>query len=163
MQPGDSIRPVIRVANLGTADTFPQGTVEVALVASTTPDFNLGSSILATYTLTNIPSQSTAPLKGRVKTFRVARTNLTPNNNVVTITGDVVTLPASPESYYLGVIVDPYHKLTQLSAPSDALEEVRNVGPATSGLSAAGVITSGGGAGNYLFPYSIDGQSIGYL
>jgi hypothetical protein len=163
MQPGDSIRPVIQVANLGTANTHLQGPVQVALVASTTPDFNVGSSVLAVYAINDIPSQSTVPLRGRARASLVARTNLTANNNVATITGDVVTLPTEPSTYYLGVVIDPYHHLTQLSAPRNRLEEVRTVGPATSGLPPAGVITAGGGANSSLFPTAVDGQPIGYL
>ena len=59
LQPGDTIAPTFQVTNLGTARTDVQGPVQVALVASVDPDFNLGSSIVALYTLpSGIPGQS---------------------------------------------------------------------------------------------------------
>ena len=45
MQPGDTIQPNIRIANLGPADTNLQGPVQIALVASVTPNFTAGSSM----------------------------------------------------------------------------------------------------------------------
>ena len=57
MQPGDTVVPTIQITNSGTAPT-PAGP-QVALVASVTPDFNLGSSIVALYTLPSaIPAGS---------------------------------------------------------------------------------------------------------
>ncbi len=56
MQPGDVIQPNIGVANIGTAPTSPQGPVTVDLVKSRTPTFGRGSTILATYTVENIPA-----------------------------------------------------------------------------------------------------------
>ena len=63
MQPGDTIAPTFQITNLGSASTASQGSVQVALVESTTPDFNLGSKIIALYTLPKaIPGQSAAPV-----------------------------------------------------------------------------------------------------
>ena len=60
MQPGDTVVPTIQITNSGTAPA-PAGT-EVALVASVSPDFNLGSSIVALYTLPSaIPAGSSCP------------------------------------------------------------------------------------------------------
>ena len=60
MQPGDTIAPTFQITNVGTASTASQGPVQVALVASVTPDFNLGSSIVAIYTLPSaIPGRPT--------------------------------------------------------------------------------------------------------
>src|SRR4029079_3046280 len=71
LQPGDTIAPTFQVTNLGTASTAVQGPVQVALVASVSPDFNLGSSIVALYTLpTGIPGQSSAPIAGSVRNHR---------------------------------------------------------------------------------------------
>src|SRR5262245_27957721 len=58
MQPGDTIAPTISVANFGTAASGP---VQVALVASTTRSFTVGSSIVALYNIANIPSASQTP------------------------------------------------------------------------------------------------------
>ena len=64
MQPGDTIVPTFQITNLGTASTDTQGPVQVALVASVSPDFNLGSSIVALYTLpSGIPGASDTPVK----------------------------------------------------------------------------------------------------
>ncbi len=60
MQPGDTIAPTFQITNLGTASTDTPGPVQVALVASVTPDFNLGSSIVALYTL---PSGIPGPVR----------------------------------------------------------------------------------------------------
>ena len=51
-----------------------------------------------------------------------------------TFTGAAVTLPTSPGTYFLGIVVDPNNKLNQLSLPANRLEQIRVVGPATPGL-----------------------------
>ena len=66
MQPGDTIQPNIQIANFGTADTTSQGPVTVALVASRTLTFGPGSSILAEYTVSNIPAVAQAPSQNQV-------------------------------------------------------------------------------------------------
>ena len=149
MQPGDTVAPTFQITNLGTANTDTQGPVEVALVASTTPDFNLGSSIVGLYTLpTGIPGQSDTPVSNNAKHHaRLSRSklqtqNVTPLNNVETFTGAAVTLPTSPATYYVGVVIDPYNKLNQLALPANRLEQIRTVGPATSGLPPAGVVST---------------------
>jgi hypothetical protein len=122
MSPGDTITPTISIANLGTA---PSGEpVQVALVASTTKSFTVGSSIVALYDITtSIPAESSAA------------------DYVYTFTGPAVTLPTSPSTYYLGVVVDPYGKITQLRYPKNVFEQIHVVGPSTSGLSSAGTIS----------------------
>ena len=99
MQPGDTIAPTFQVTNLGTAGTDVQGPVQVALVTSVTPDFNLGSSIVALYTLpSGIPGQSSAPI---ANTARHHRRLFGPNGSVnnVTTQGNVET--------FTGAAVDP--------------------------------------------------------
>jgi hypothetical protein len=155
MQPGDTIAPVIEVANLGTADTSTQGTLEVALVASTTPSFTVGSSIIAIYDVANIPPASNTPTS---TTISNALDSVQTANNVVTITGSNVTLPTSPNGYYLGVVVDPYGEFSQLSLPSNLLEVIHVVGPAINGLPAAGVLSS---AYTNLFPSPVSGTAVG--
>ena len=149
LQPGDTVAPTFQITNLGTANTDTQGPVQVALVASTTPDFNLGSSIVGLYTLpTGIPGSSDTPVSNNAKHHarlyrsKLYTNNVTPGNNVVTYTGAAVTLPASPATYYLGVVVDPYNTLNQLALPANRLELIRTVGPATSGLPPAGVVST---------------------
>jgi hypothetical protein len=146
MQPGDTIRPTIQITNLGSGGTAPLGPVEVALVASVTPDFNLGSSIVALYTVTdNIPGLSntpTRPIRHRRHPGLPLRplNNVVPAQNVTTIFGAPVTLPSSPELYFLGVVIDPNNKLPSIGSP-DRLQQIRQVGPPIAGLPPAGVVS----------------------
>jgi hypothetical protein len=159
MQPGDTISPTIQVENLGTADTDLQGPVQVALVASVTPSFTLGSSIVALYTIDNIPAVSEVPTRGNYKTL--TQNNVNPPSNVVTFTGAPVTLPTSPSTYFLGVVVDPSGTLSQLSVPSNVFSLIHTVGPGNSGsgLPPAGVVNPEGNPG--VFPNAPNGQIIG--
>jgi hypothetical protein len=166
MQPGDTIVPTIQITNIGTAPA-PAG-VEVALVASVSPDFNLGSSIVALYTLSStIPGASDTPVKTslrhhpRLSGLNSTVNNVTPGNNVATFTGTAVTLPTSPSTYYLGVVIDPYNTLNQLSLPSNRLEQIQVVGPPVPGLPAAGVVSSA--ALTQQFPNPPDGVSVGLV
>jgi hypothetical protein len=166
MQPGDTIQPSFSIANLGTAPTRLQGNVQVALVASVDPEFTLGSSIVGLYEIGNIASLSNTPImsyyrSGRVNARRATVGNLTSNNNVANITGDPVTLPTSPRTYYLGLVIDPYNKLNQLPHSGKRFQLIRMVGPATSGLPPAGVVTSGGGSGAEEFPNLPNGNPVG--
>lgn len=166
MRPGDTIQPSFSIANYGTAPTKLQGNVQVALVASVDPEFTLGSSIVGLYEIGNIASLSNTPIRsyyrsGRVNVRRATVGNLTSNNNVVNITGVPVTLPTSPRAYYLGLVIDPYNKLTQLPHSGKRFQLIRMVGPATSGLPPAGVVTSGGGTGTAEFPNLPNGDSVG--
>jgi hypothetical protein len=156
MQPGDTIAPIIQVENLGTADTQSQEPVTVDLVASVTPTFTVGSSIVATYTVANIPAVSETPTKGHYKTF--AQHSVSTPNNVVTIEGSAVTLPTSPATYYLGVVVDPNQTLKQLSLPSNVFELIHDVGPPLKTLPPAGVISA---AGTEQFPTPPFSETIG--
>ena len=146
LQPGDTVVPTFQITNLGTANTDTQ--VQVALVASVTPDFNLGSSIVALYTLPAIPGQSSAPVKNsarhhaRLYGSTIYNNNVTSAQNVETFTGAAVTLPTSPSTYYLGLVIDPNNTIKQLSLPANRLELIRTVGPATSGLPPAGVVST---------------------
>ncbi len=156
MQPGDTIAPVIQIENLGTAPTDTQGPLTVALVASVTPSFTIGSSIVAEYTINNIPGVSQTPTRGDYKTF--ARRNLTAPNNVVTINGSPVTLPTMPANYYLGVVVDPNGSFRQLSLPANPFQVFRKVGPPISNLPPAGVVSA---PLTGVFPTPPAGQLIG--
>jgi hypothetical protein len=159
MQPGDTISPTITVENLGTADTDLQAPVQVALVASVTPTFTLGSSIVALYTIGNIPAVSQTPTAGDYKTFAQNSVNAAPNT--ITFTGAPVTLPTTPGTYYLGVVVDPNGKINQLSLPSNVFSLIHTVGPGNtgSGLPPAGVVNPAGNTG--VFPTAPNGQIIG--
>jgi hypothetical protein len=121
-----------------------------------TPTFTLGSSIVATYTVNSIPPVSQAPTLGNYKTF--AKRIVNQPQNVVTITGSAVTLPVSPATYFLGVVIDPNGNLKQLSLPSNNLEQIHVVGPASKFLPPAGVVSSGNTG---QFPNPPSGTPIG--
>lgn len=154
MQPGDTIQPTIQVANLGPADTSPQGPVTVALVASVNKKFGPGSSIVARYQVANISSISTQPVNGQIFSQQTVNTP----NNVATIVGAPVTLPIKPNRYYLGIVVDPNNTIKQLGKIGKVAASVKNftliqhVGPHLKTLPPAGVITPGGGANDQPFP-----------
>jgi len=160
MQPGDTISPTIEVENFGTAGTLAQGSVDVALVASVTPSFTVGSTIILPLTTisTDITALSDTPTGGNPATF--GEQNLVPPGNVATFTMAPVTLPTSPATYFLGVVVDPYGKLNQLSLPRNALEQIHLVGPPIGHLPPAGVVSA---ANTAQFPIPASGQLIGNL
>ncbi|MBX6311661.1 MAG: hypothetical protein IRY99_01865 [Isosphaeraceae bacterium] len=142
MQPGDVIAPSIKVANFGTVDPASQGPVTVALVASNDTNFGPGDHILATYTLTSLPPLAAVPMKNPV----LGDVNVNDPANVDVLTGQLVTLPSQPATYFLGVIVDPENKIRELHevrrGPSPALVPVVPVGPPIANLPPAGVQTS---------------------
>jgi hypothetical protein len=166
LQPGDTVVPTFQITNLGTANTDTQAPVQVALVASVTPSFTLGSSIVALYTLpAGIPGQSSAPVKNsvhhhaRLYGSTLYNNNVTPAQNLETYTATTpATLPTSPSKYYLGLVIDPNNLLTQLSLPVNRLELIHTVGPATSGLPPAGVVST---PLTLQFPNPPDGVPIG--
>ena len=159
MQPGDTISPTIEVENFGTAGTIGQGPVQVALVESVTPNFTAGSQIINIATISgDIPALSETPTRGNPATFGAQ--NLTPPRNVVEFTIPPLTLSTTPSTYYLGIVIDPFGKLTQLSLPKNALEQIHIVGPPIGDLPPAGVVSS---ANTSLFPIPANGQLIGNL
>ncbi len=66
---------------------------------------------------------------------------MNPPPNVVSITGAAVTLPTSPQKYYLGIVIDPAGKINQLSLPKNNFELIHVVGP-PDGLPPAGVVST---------------------
>ncbi len=167
LQPGDTVAPYIQVANLGTMGVPADTPVEVALVASTTPDFNLGSSIVAVYTLTNgIPGANAAPAPSFGHHFRrniaaSLKNNIVTPNNVVSIQGGNATLPTSPGKYYIGVVIDPENKLNLPNQPANRLELPQLVQTGnSSGLPASGVVST---VNDQPFPIPPDGVPIGVV
>ncbi len=156
LQPGDTIAPTITLTNYGTA--YSGSPIQVALVASTTPNFTVGSSIVALYSVqVNLPPASAVPPDGIITTFSQTAN---PLDNSFTFTGPAVTLPTSPTKYYLGVVIDPYGKIPQLNPPANALQQIRQVGPGTGGLPPAGVVSTGN---IYPFPFPASGVAIGVV
>jgi hypothetical protein len=153
LQPGDTIYPQINIENQGTANSGP---VTVDLVASVTKSFTLGSSIVASYTVPNVAPVSESPTGGNYQTINDQ--NLTALGNVYTLSGAAVTLPTSPGTYYLGVVIDPDHKLEQLSLPKNALQAIHVVGPPQKILTSSGIISSGNTG---QFPTAPTGNAVG--
>jgi len=155
IQPGDTIQPNIRVANFGPAATAAQGTFVVDVVASTTPNFNSGSTVVASYTVANVPPKSLSPSK----TPQYGDVNLVPPANIVTIAGSPVTLPTTPGRYYIGVVIDPTLQIKQIQnvptfvRPRNPFSLPHVVGPPIKGLPPAGVVTPGGVGNIPVFPF----------
>ena len=103
----------------------------------------------------SIPSASEVPTGGTIAAFSQTLSTL---NNSVTFTGPSVTLPTSPRKYYLGVVVDPYGKIQQLSTPSNPLAQIQVVGPPIPHLPPAGVVST---ANSNPFPLPASGVFIG--
>jgi hypothetical protein len=138
LSPGDVIDPSFKIANFGTVDTSPQGTLLVQLVASTDPFFGPTDIVLASYNITNVPPLANAPARGTTVLGDVTLDNPT---NVITVGGQLATLPSEPGSYFIGLIVDPLNTIRQISeitdGPNAALEGLRVVGPPIHGLEPA--------------------------
>ncbi|RUL87725.1 hypothetical protein [Tautonia sociabilis] len=142
MNPGDTIRPEVKVANFGAASTNLQGPVTVQIVASQDRNFGPGDIILGTFTVENIPALSLAPTKG----FVPGDANLTDPPNVVRLVADQpVVLPDTGSPYYVGVVIDPLNEIQEISeedaGPSSDLELPQLVADSGLGLPPAGVIT----------------------
>jgi hypothetical protein len=155
MQPGDTINPNIRIDNLGPADTAVQGPVTVDLIASTTPTFNSGSTIIASYTVADIPGIQNTP--EQTPTIAPSK-SLIPAANSVIIAGTPVTLPVLPKNYFIGVVIDPnltikqLHKIGNVKVVGGAFMFSHKVGPPIKNLPPAGVVTPGGTANTPTFP-----------
>ena len=128
----------------------------VDLVESVTKSFTLGSQIIATYTIDDLPGVSGVPTKGNYKTF--ARQILSQPNNVISLGGKEVTLSTSPSTYYLGVVIDPQGAINQLSLPKNSFQAIHVVGPPIKGLPPANTVSNGTSA---LFPTAPFGGSVG--
>jgi hypothetical protein len=155
MQPGDTINPNISIDNLGPADTAAQGPVTVDLIASTTPTFNRGSTVIASYTIANIPGIANVPQQ----TPAIAPiTSLAGAANIAIITGTPVTLPVLPKKYFIGIVIDPnqtikqLHKIGGVKGVGANFSLSHKVGPPIVNLPAAGVLTAGGPANIPTFP-----------
>jgi hypothetical protein len=161
MQPGDVIQPNIKVANYGTVDTAPQGPFEVDLVASTQPFFGPGSQVVSRFQVSSLPPLADVPSQNTV----LGDVNVQNPLNVIQLEGAPVALPTSPTGYFLGVIIDPQHKIRQIheigNGFSSALSPVVKVGNPIAGLPPAGVGTTPVSSEN-LFPIPPGGpvQSI---
>lgn len=153
MQPGDVISPTIQIVNYGTADPGAQGPFDVILVASEDQNFGPGDVVLARTTVTSVAPLSLVPMKDVV----LGDVNLFTPLNVETLAAtSPITLPNTPDEYFLGVVVDPENRITELSeigrGPDPVLNPVRRVGPPLHGMPPAGVATTPADP-TLVFPY----------
>lgn len=160
LSPGDVIAPQIQIANLGAATLTSD--VEVAVVASTSPDFNLGSSVVSLYTISGgLGGVNSTPLPNAARHARGTRwmrnNIVTQRNNVVTINGGNATLPTSPSTYYIGIVIDPYNKLNLPNQPANRLELVKLVST-VNGQASSGAV---GSSSAYVFQNPPDGVPVG--
>jgi hypothetical protein len=159
IQPGDTIQPNIRIANVGSADTAAQGPVTVLLVASLDKNFGAGASVIGSYTIDNVPASARTPTQN----FVVGDVNIDPPTYVRTISGVNATVPIKPGKYYIGVVVDPNNTIRELSEygkPGSAHTVLTfpHIVKTVRGLPPAGVITAPITA---IFPFPITATSQG--
>jgi hypothetical protein len=137
LQPGETIQPTIRIANFGTVPSNTQGPVTVFLVASQDPFFGPGDALVQSFTIDNIPALAQAPTRRAI----LGDVNLDPPPNVVTLVGPVVTLPTVPDSYFLGLVVDPNDTILEITelgvGPSPNLQFPQFVSGVNSDLAVA--------------------------
>jgi len=163
LQPGDTVFPFVQISNIGTGAIPPGVPVEVALVASTSPDFNLGSSIVSVETIdTGIPGINNTPgprRRGPKGAIHAVRNSIYTPNNIVSFQGPLATLPTSPDSYFIGIVIDPENKLNLPNQPANRLELIHTVQARPDGGS-GGVISA-----PKILPFQNppDGQPIGIV
>jgi hypothetical protein len=152
MQPGDSIAPVIKVANYGTADPGLQGPFVVDLVASTDQNFGPGDQVLAQFSVSSLSPLSYVPAENTV----LGDLNVNDPINVITLQSPAVTLPTGAPSYFLGVIVDPNNAIEEIhevgKGTDSTLNPIRQVGPPIPCLPPAGILSDPAPVTN-VFPY----------
>jgi hypothetical protein len=110
------------------------------VVASQDQFFGPGDTIVTRFTVDDLPPLSEAPTTN----FVPGDINIVDPPNVITLQAtEVGFLPSTPESYFLGVIVDPDRLINEISEGGGEepgrLSLLRRVGPNTTGLPPAGV------------------------
>ena len=133
-----------------------QGPVTVDLVASVTQELHPGQLDHRVVHGQQHSRRFSGTDLGNYKTF--AKLIINQPQNVVTISGTAVTLPASPSKYFLGVVIDPNGTINQLSVPKNSFELIHVVGPKTKHLPPAGVVST---ANTEQFPNPPSGTPIG--
>jgi len=163
LAPGDTVFPFVQIANIGDAAIPPGTPVDVALVASTSPDFNLGSSIVSVQTIdTGFPGVNNTPgprRRGPKGAIHAVGNSIYTPNNIVSFQGPLATLPISPDFYYLGIVIDPENKLNLPNQPANRLELIHTV-QARPGQGPSGVVTA---PKTLPFQYPPDGVPIGIV
>ena len=150
--PGQTVTPIIQVANMGTANSGP---FQVVIVAATSQNFGPGDEVLATYTVSNVPPLSAVTTKVPYG----GSLNVQTPTNVVTLDSLAVTLPSTPPIYYLGVKVDPTNAVKEQGhITSTRLDAFAVVGPAVPGLPATPSTNSS--TTEYIFPNPIPAVTL---
>ena len=125
MQPGDTIQPTITITNFGTAPERAGAGGPRRLHLPELHRRQLDRRAVHAH-------EQHPPRRPRCRpggTIAAFSQTASPLNNTFTFTGPAVTLPTSPGKYYLGVVVDPYGQIQQLSLPTNLLAEIQVVGP----------------------------------
>ncbi len=159
LQPGDTIQPAIRIANIGPVATGFQGPFDVEIVASQNQTFGPGDAILAKYTVANLPGLGTAPSLNPP----VGDANLQPGNNVITLNSQVITLPSMPGSYYLGVKINPQSTIQESGHHrTPKFDAIVKVGPAIPGVAPSTDLLLGTGVTQLpQFPFPLGAGNAG--
>lgn len=153
MQPGDTIRPNIEVANFGAVDSSTQGPFTVTLLAIS----KHGASTLANYTVEFLPPLSVVPQQNAV----LGDASLDPPVNVETLDsppGPAVTLPLSPKNYIITAVADPLHRIQQIRTVARVLGTFTppvfaNVGPRIRHLPPDNIVFQPSSPGTNPFPF----------
>jgi hypothetical protein len=157
--PGDQIQPGLRIANIGPVDFAAQGPLTVQIVASQNETFGPGDQILATYTVDSIPGIATAPTAN----VESGNRNVQPGGNIITLNNQIITLPALPGKYFLGVKINPQSTIVELGKhPTPQFDALVKVGPPLAGRPAS-VYGLAGNPGATLpqFPYPLGAANVG--
>ncbi|WP_435007429.1 hypothetical protein P12x_004729 [Tundrisphaera lichenicola] len=139
--PGQVISPTIRVANYGPGNPSLQGPVTVQLVASLNNTFGPGDVVVGSYVINSLPGISAVPTKGSIRN----NANVIPTANEITTTLPPLTLPTTPDKYFLGIIIDPNGDIKQTRAPSSKLQAPVKVGPNDGSLPSGGLLVTTNG------------------
>jgi hypothetical protein len=164
--PGQTVTPVVQIANLGTAPTAQQGAITVQIVASQSKNYGPGDQVLASYVIDNIPALSavtTTDSFGTPTDPYNELLNVQTPSNIATLSTVPVTLPSAPSTYLLGVKIDPTQALKQQGAHgSKTLDAYVKVGPPIAGLPATPSTPTGTttAPGTYVFPEPIPGATV---
>lgn len=138
LKPGDSVAPTVTIANFGTANPNLQGPVTVQLVASLDRNFGPGDSVISSFVIDSLPGVNAVPTVATVNGVQT----LVPPSNTLTQTFPVGTLPATPNRYFIGVVIDPTKTIRQLTPPSARLAALTPVGSAGSNSIRTNVVNS---------------------
>lgn len=162
MQPGDVVQPNIQVANNGAATAGVGTPIDVALIASTDPNFRRDVRVLDTYTIRSLPGLSEVPMQTTV----LGDGGIDRPINISELNGDPVLLPNFATEYYVTAVVDPLNRAEETRDQGRQARRlginphslgtslpIRKVGPPIADLPPAGVVRPPSSATSNPFPF----------